>query len=645
MGSRSLDVLIGEFIVKKRSERPYSADRLMRSLASALARDFRDNIKVKNQAVNIVHCVEHENVGSIRGIEWDLGSCTDPYAFKCTYQMASLFKRYRFEKDLLSSSQLEEAAEKQFLDNQERLEHQDLSSLPSYMQWILFRARGNCHQILGNYDLEEHFALSRFGKKASVGIPHRKACEAERWECPISGSVDHISWFKDVVLSEDVGALNYVCSQAERKDAPFSEVDTLALSFVPKTFKSLRSIMPNTTIGAFYSDGLGKVIAKRLKAAGYDIAVLQRIHGEYARLGSITGKLVTADQSLASDNITLALVKAIVPSSWFEALNLGRIDQVKLPSGRVVKTPTFCTMGIGFTFPLQTLIFLCLLKAVNDAYSCGRSVVSVYGDDLVYGVELHPFVTRVFGHLSLKINEDKTFASGSFRESCGADYFAGVDVRPFQPRNERGSFMDRKAYEQFLYVLINGLRRRWWDVEVPLALDLLLTEASDVSRGILRVPQDFPDTAGVKCQSPFDMLGLTYQLSPMKFGKHGQVYFKYSRFIPAVMKETRHAPYLWRKLGDARSVDRFHDQHAAHPLAGSKPSHLLKRIEELAGLPERLPIFRYVAESERKGKSPGRRRARSVRDCPVIPVSGNAGRIVRQTGISVHWIPTSTHQP
>ena len=628
--------------MKRRSERPYSADGLMRKIASALARDFRDNIKVKSQAVNVVHCVEHDDVGSIRGIEWDLGNCTDPYSFKCTYQMASLFKKYRFEKDLLSSSELAEAAEKQFLDNQERLSSQDLSSLPSYMQWILFRARGNCHKILGNYDLEEHFALSRFGKKASVGISHRAACEAARWECPISGSVDHISWFKDVVLSEDVSALKYVYSQAGAEKPLFSEIDTLALSFVPKTFKSLRSIMPNTTIGTFYSDGLGKVIAKRLKAAGYDIATLQGQHGEYARLGSITGKLVTADQSLASDNITLALVKAIVPRQWFEALNLGRIDKVKLPSGRIVNTPTFCTMGIGFTFPLQTLIFLCLLKAIDDSYFGGRSLVSVYGDDLVYDVRLHPFVIRVFGYLSLKINEDKTFASGAFRESCGSDFFAGVDVRPFQPKNDRGSLMDRKAYEQFLYFLINGFKRRWWDVEIPLTLSLLLSEASDVSRGILRVPPDFPDTAGVKCDSPHDTLGLVYQLSPIKFGKHGQVFFKYSRFQPAVQKETRHAPYLWRKLGERGSCDRVFDHNSHASRGGWSPSCTLAKIERAVGLPESVPMFRYVSEG--RDRSPKDRRSKSRRSCPVIPVSGSHGRILRQSGVTVHWTPKSTQK-
>jgi hypothetical protein len=451
--------------------------------------------------------------------------------------------------------------------------------------------------------------------------------------------VDHISWFKDVVLSEDVSALQYICSQAGKKSAPFSEVDTLALSFVPKTFKSLRSIMPNTTIGTFYSDGLGKVISRRLKAAGYDITTLQRAHGEYARLGSITGKLVTADQSLASDNITLALVKAIVPKRWFEELNRGRIDKVKLPSGTVVKTPTFCTMGIGFTFPLQTLIFLCLLKAISEAYSGGRSLVSVYGDDLVYDVNLHPFVMRVFGHLSLKINAEKTFASGPFRESCGADYFMGVDVRPFQPKNERGSNMDRKAYEQFLYTLINGLKRRWWDEEVPLALDFLLNEASEVSRGILRVPPDFPDTAGVKCSSPYDVLGLTYRLSPIKFGKHGQVSFKYSRFIPTDMEENRHAPYLWRKLGDAQRSDPVYDHNAARPFDGLRPSQFLEKLEERLGLPERRPVFRDVKQAGQRRSPSGRGGTRSLRSCTVIPVSGGHGRIVRQTGISVHWIP------
>lgn len=625
--------------LSKKRESTYSVDGMMRNIASCLARDFRTQLAGSSSAVNVTSIFEGGTIEEVRGLEWDADKASDSYQFKVRHQMSNLFKRYRFEKDLLSSEELEEAAEMQFFDNQLRLTSIDLASLPAYCKHVLFVARGFCHKILGNYDLEEHFALSRFGRKASVGIPMRKACEAERWELPLTGSVEHIAWFSSVVLGEDKQAANYLLakSTAENK-AVFRAVDTLALTFVPKTFKSLRSIMPNTTIGTMYSDGLGKVLSKRLKAAGYDISTLQNAHGEMARLGSITGKLVTADQSLASDNITLDLVKAICPTTWFFALNRGRIGKVKLPSGLTVHSSTFCTMGIGFTFPLQTLIFLCLLKALDYVYNHSRSEISVYGDDMIYSVELHPFVLTVFERLGLKINVDKTFADGSFRESCGSDYFAGSDVRPFLPKNERGSIVDRKGYEVLLYGYYNGLLRRWNAVECPLTVEYLLTELDRVSRGICRVPPFYPDQAGVRVDSPHDTLGIAYRLAPLKFGKHGQVFFKYLRFVADTEKETRHAPYLWRALGSRVAGDNYagHSRDVRIPDA----SRVLRYIEASTGVSSSsTPVFQdeckcgWTRGSRRKPHACGKE-ADSLRTR-----SGGGGRVLRQTGVTVHWAP------
>lgn len=626
--------------LKRKRERPYSVDMLVRRMASCMARDFHPYLSGAD-AENVTELLLNGDVSSLRSYDWQQDSTDDPYTFKCRYQMSDLFKKYRFQKDLFSSDQLAEAAEMQFLDNQCRLADLDLTRLPEYCKHVLFVAAGYCHSILGNYELEEHYALCRNGRKASVGIPMRAATEAARYEAPITGSSEHIAWFSAVHLAEDNSVRDYVLDRWSRlpDDVPlFRNVEELALTFVPKTFKSLRSIMPNTTIGAFYSDGLGKLIAQRLRKAGYDITDLQQRHRELACSGSITGQLVTADQSLASDNITLELVKAIVPSRWFGALNYGRIQWVKTPSGLSVKTPTFCTMGIGFTFPLQTLIFLCLLKAIDMIYTHGRSTVSVYGDDLIYDKSMHPFVMRVFDRLGLKINTDKTFADGCFRESCGSDFFAGVDVRPFQPKNERGSFVNRIDYEAILYTYTNGLLRRWCREDVPITFDFLLEELSKVSRGVLRVPDDFPDSSGIKVSSPRDTLNKTCLLAPIKHGKHGVVTFMYLRFQPQPMEMTQHAPYLWRWLGSG-GRDRFSDPNLPVPRV-LRPRRLLRFIEAAVGVDRDLPPTFSGERSERKGRR-GRKSAetagKSAEGRTFVPRPGGVGRTLRQTSSTVTW--------
>jgi len=125
-------------------------------------------------------------------------------------------------------------------------------------------------------------------------------------------------------------------------------------------------------------------------------------------------------------------------------------------------------MGIGYTFPLQTLVFLSLLKAVEAIlyYRRGRRTCSVYGDDMIYHRRIHAGVVRHFERIGFVINVEKTFTDRNFRESCGGDYFHGVDVRPFQPRNGTATFVSPKAYEAVLYKSVNGLLARWSEYEI-----------------------------------------------------------------------------------------------------------------------------------------------------------------------------------
>lgn len=621
---------------KRKRETPNSADRLIREIGSHLARDFRESLDDRD-AVNVTELFLHGDAAAIRGYNWHEWSTDDPYVFKRRYQLGSLLKRYRFQKDLMSVSELKEAAEMQFFDNQLRLAGLDFDALNATINYVLFCAAGYCHTTLGNYDIEEHLALCRNGKKASVGIPMRAATEAARYEAPITGSSEHIAWYSAVHLAEDPQTRDYVFGNWDPDKGPlFRDVKELALTFVPKTFKSLRSIMPNTTIGAFYTDGLGKVLTSRLKRAGYDLTDLQDRHRELACLASVTGTLVTADQSLASDNITSWLVGRLLPPKWRDAISLGRIDWVKLPSGLRVKTPTFMTMGIGFTFPLQTLIFLSLLKAIDQVFTNGRSEISVFGDDLIYSSRMHPFVLYVFGRLGLQINNDKTFATGKFRESCGGDYFAGVDVRPFLPKNERGSRLSNREYETLLYVWTNGLLRRWAREEVPLTFDYLLSEISRVSRGVLRVPPDFPDGSGIKVESPRDTLNQTCRLVPVKYCAHGVIRFTYLREIPYQREETSHAPYLWRHLGSGGGDD-FHYLPRLDPRV-LRSSKLLQTIERVTGASNDRPTV-FTTESRRSGHSRGSLHpgVGTKQRRTFIPEPGGGGRVLSQVSTTVRW--------
>ena len=538
------------------AEKTYSADALMLETTSALLSDFRAMHGAAFRP-DVRGKLSLDSVPKIRHSVSTLSGPVEPSYFKAMYQFDSLWKRHRFSKDTYSDAKLEEKAINSFIKTQERLQGIDLDSLNNgSCDWVLDYASAYIAKALGPYDDEEHRRRCRFGKKASVGVPARNACEAARWELPITGSQDQIAWF-DSEMSEDCVVQDYLRAQqesdpVEERRSIYQVVTSLKLTLVPKTFKSLRAIMPNTTIGGYMSHGLGEMLRIRLKRIGYNIRTLQERHKMLAKSASIHNQNVTADLSSASDSITEALVQRLFPPDWYDILVKSRIGVVVLPDNSEHRTQTFCTMGIGYTFPLQTLVFLSLLKGVEALLFGRRSrkTISVYGDDMIYSHAMHETVVSTFSRVGFVINLDKTFDKGSFRESCGGDYYHGVDVRPFQPESGQAS-LGRIAYEAILYKYVNGLLARWTEYEVERTLHYLLDELSRITSGVKLVPCDYPVDSGIQCSvgHMHEFLRTTHVkvCKPVSLG-HGLFRFSFLRFKPLMRKEVRHGPFYWAHL-------------------------------------------------------------------------------------------------
>lgn len=576
-----------------RGSKKRTPDQIMRNTAILMARDFQNTLNDPSRYSDFVFALQSGDSRNIRtcnpSIDYQFSGHVSE--FKRDYQMASILKRWRFENDLHTDDELEKEAINKFLQVQDRIAG---TLLPGrgIGAMVLEEAARLTAEMLGPYSAEEHYARGRFGKKASVGIPARKACEAERWELPISGSSQQISWFIPVMdedplvvryLTEGSGAGYTAAFMAGH--SVFQEVDELALALVPKTFKSLRAIMPNTTIGSYSSFGLGEMIRLRLKRAGYDIRTLQERHKSLARAGSARHHNVTLDLSSASDTISVELVERILPPDWFEVLNSQRIGNVRLPDGTLVASKTFATMGIGYTFPLQTLIFLNILRAI-ESVTFGRRdkrTISVYGDDMIFDQRMYEAVIDYFDWFGFVVNVDKTFHTGNFRESCGGDYYAGVDVRPFQPQKGQGN-VSGKGYEAMLYKFLNGLLRRWSEHELPLTLKYLASEVTHIAGRVRLVPSDFSDDAGLKVdclQGPEFLRGIPV-VAPKSVG-HGVYRFSYLRLVPEQGKEPRNDPYYWVALRGHTLVD---DSRVAHPWSHGRDSGppFVRLIDELTGI-------------------------------------------------------------
>jgi hypothetical protein len=206
-----------------------------------------------------------------------------------------------------------------------------------------------------------------------------------------------------------------------------------------------------------YQLAIGEVLARRMLRWGLDIRDQTR-NQRLAREGSITGLLATGDLKSASDLNALELVRFLVDEDWFSLLSSFRDTRVILGPKQTHVLEKFSTMGNGYTFPLETIIFYALVWAS----SLDRRTISVYGDDIICASSDWPAVAQTLNDVGHVPNLKKSYATGPFRESCGKDYVSGIDVRPYHQKE--------LVSNQTLFVLHNFYVRNYDDEAAALVL-------------------------------------------------------------------------------------------------------------------------------------------------------------------------------
>lgn len=217
------------------------------------------------------------------------------------------------------------------------------------------------------------------------------------------------------------------------------------VSFVPKTAKVDRPIAVEPFINSMLQGCVDTFLRNRLHSRGGINLRDQTRNQELARQGSLGGSnpYSTIDLEAASDSLSIGLVKLLLPSQWYAFLADLRSDSYSL-DGKTYVYHKFCSMGNGFCFPLESLIFAALIYGTmmsrvsflpdgrKGAQPINAEVLdfSVYGDDIVVRQDLAHSVCETFHAYGLVVNSEKSFITGPFRESCGADWYLGQDVRP-----------------------------------------------------------------------------------------------------------------------------------------------------------------------------------------------------------------------
>lgn len=292
--------------------------------------------------------------------------------------------------------------------------------LPPDVELVFHDVRRKVSLILG--DCPDLRSLTfRFGPGATTTLPRRMASPRAKLSDKLTCSEDLYPFVE--ILREEMP--HFLCE--ESGDPRDVAIGPARLDFVPKTAKTDRAIAVEPVLNQMVQLGIGDYIAKRLRRVGVDIRDQTR-NQRAAREGSLSGASATLDLSSASDTISSRLVFELLPPDWFDLLDSCRSKELQYQDFKFIPEK-FCSMGNGFTFPLETLIFYCIACACAD-HSVYRGEVCCYGDDLIVPVGSYDRLCSVLTSLGFLVNGSKSFSSGPFRESCGCDYFSGIDIRP-----------------------------------------------------------------------------------------------------------------------------------------------------------------------------------------------------------------------
>ncbi len=215
---------------------------------------------------------------------------------------------------------------------------------------------------------------------------------------------------------------------------------------VPKTLKTPRIIAIEPVCMQYTQQALLEVVVPLLETSRAFAGALgftdQTVNQKLALASSADGRLATIDLKDASDRVSAQLVfemLAHVPL-FRDALFACRSIRADVPEHGVIPLYRFASMGSAMCFPVEAMVFYTIVVSAI-ARSMGTRLtpkllreisgsVRIYGDDIIVPVEYVQQVKSELEWFNLRVNANKTFGTGKFRESCGMDAYGGTDVTP-----------------------------------------------------------------------------------------------------------------------------------------------------------------------------------------------------------------------
>jgi uncharacterized protein YozE (UPF0346 family) len=285
---------------------------------------------------------------------------------------------------------------------------------------------------------------------------HGPGATADRVNGNQKYSQDKITWFERFNRYFCAGEFLYNTEESEHFDtkgyklASEEQEIPARLSTVPKTMQKPRVIALEPTsmqmIQQPIKDYLVNSIERCPLTRGHVNFSRQDVNQRLALINSRTRQYGTVDLSAASDRVSaeqIYLLFSVYPLLR-DVIFTARSKRVDI-SGKIRTLNKFASMGSALCFPCEALYFyvLCIcsiLKSRNLPVSSSNissvaKEVYVYGDDIIIPSDEVENLSRHMSLFKAQVGLEKTFYKGFFRESCGKDAYAGVDITPVYIRH------------------------------------------------------------------------------------------------------------------------------------------------------------------------------------------------------------------
>ena len=367
---------------------------------------------------------EHDQL-ALAKMEINPNDYQDASSFAADYLVVSFLSKW---KGLQTGLDLDEEALQKFITSEnicfktnQRIRKARCEPIDEFTASIISMAKRKISVLIGPCSLHKVEPWFGWGPGATYEIPRRRAfVDTKMSELPFAVTSAAEELFTSVVecdlhWSRAIGP------------ALTTKVEQCKIKAVPKNAKTHRIIAVEPRANSFLQKGVGGYFRSRLKRVGVDLDD-QSLNQDGARRAFEEG-LATLDLKAASDTVAIEVVYDLFPVEWALLLDDLRSPKAEMPDGSVRILEKFSSMGNGFTFELESMIFWAVVSSVVDVLTPGGTVL-IYGDDIICPAKAAEKVIECLAFLGFSVNKEKSFITGNFFESCGKHFFQGKEVTP-----------------------------------------------------------------------------------------------------------------------------------------------------------------------------------------------------------------------